>query len=366
MTGIDGNTVFAPYLRSYFEGIVPGSILLFRYNIASSPESVFRFLQSCNKSFAELGTPVPVLFAIDHEGGKVYRTGSSTTYLPAATDVASLYSMDEAWELYRLSGIQLFTMGIRMNLAPVVEILTDENRPFLSTRAYSSDPNTVADYAESAIRGFQAGGILSAIKHFPGNTDTDPHAGIPVLNVSAERFDSDYVEPFRRVLSVSPDAILVSHCIVSAIDPDIPFCLSKKGVTGIIRESLGFSGLVITDDISMEALTKAGFSSSDAAVYAIRAGCDSIMTSGTDIRQIVTRIVDTAETDANFAQRLDSAVLRILRAKYRVGLIQTAQQQYAASRLGNQSAFQDVFDETMYWNARRDCDELMERKHDTK
>jgi beta-N-acetylhexosaminidase len=321
MAGISGSERFSPSLKDSFRDAVPGAILLFRYNIASTPEAVHAFTQSCNDAFESLGSRVPVAFAIDNEGGDVYRTGSLTFRLPSAAWVASSLDAGTAEKLYEYSARELSLMGIRMNLAPVVESLTDDNAGFLGSRSWSGDPDVVVKYSSAAIRGNRAGGMISVLKHFPGTGAGDPHRGDSILNASESDFNRLHLEPFHRVLKENPEAILVSHCVVPSIDPDTPFCISTKGVSGILRNRLKYSGVVITDDVAMKALASRGLSPGKAAELALRAGCDMVMTSGGDIRSVRNAIADAAKDDPVFAARLDEAVARIIAMKIRSGLL---------------------------------------------
>ena len=362
MVSIDGNEHFPPYLYSHFSDTVPGAILLFKYNIADTPKGVHSYLTSCDDAFARMGAVVPVIYAIDHEGGDVYRTGHVTTRLPSAKHVADTMSVSRAQRLYELSGQQLAALGIRMNLAPVSEALTVSNRQFLGTRSYSTSPDVVGKYASAAVKGYRKAGIRTVLKHFPGNGAGDPHEGLPVLDASRDKLESVYIAPFRKTLASSPDAVLVSHIIVSAIDPGVPFCLSRKGVTGLLRKKLGFSGLVITDDISMSALASRGVSSGKTAVLALRAGCDMIMTSDSDVRSISSAIAAEATKDPVFMSRLDEAVTRILVLKERTGIIPASVKRHRDSRSKSVAQPVDfpVFDQSSYQVARKNADQILE------
>lgn len=333
MTGIDGKDAFPGYLLEHFRGVVPGAVLLFRYNIADSPGGVHDYLSSCDRAFLSLDSKTRVLFAIDHEGGDVFRTAGVTSRLPSAQFVADHLSPAEAENLYALSGTELDALGIGMNLAPVTECETPFNAAFLGTRAYSDRAETVALYARAAVRGYRSSGMLTVLKHFPGNGKGDPHAGLPRLDVSRKELLEKYAGTFKSVLADKPDAVLVSHIVVPSVDR-VPFCLSRAGVTGILRGSLGFKGAIMTDDIAMAALSRNGYKPKDAAIAALRAGCDMIMTSDRDIRSIASAIAHTADSDPEFAKRLDDAVSRILAMKARAGLVTTARERYCISRYG--------------------------------
>jgi beta-N-acetylhexosaminidase len=364
MASIDGKERFAPYLRTHFEGIVPGSILLFKYNVADSPRAVFGFLSSCDTAFASLGAKVPVMYAIDDEGGDVFRTANLTTRLPSAEFIAANATPEEARSLYESLGKQLALMGINMNLAPVAEVSTPVNTDFLRTRSYSKSTDTVVAFSSAAIYGFESGGIASAMKHFPGTGKADPHEGVSLLDVSRDEFLSTYIESFSRLVSVKPAAVLVSHCIVSAIESDVPFCLSEKGVTGLLRKKLKYHGLVITDDVAMKALSREGYSPGKAAVLALRAGCDMVMISDRNIRPVCESIASAARDDPEFAGRLDEAVSRILAVKGGLGLVKTTQERYSDTSMRSPSAGDSPsFDEAAFIDERKRGDAILEAIH---
>ena len=236
------------------------------------------------------------------------------------------------------------------------------NKEFLGTRTFSDSKENVVSYAGAALRAYRSSGVLTVLKHFPGNGEGDPHTGLPHLDVTRRELLETYAGTFTSLLTEKPDAILVSHIIVSSIDPDTPFCLSREGVTGLLRKSLGFDGVVITDDISMGALVKNGYSSSEAAVLALEAGCDMIMTSAPDIRSISSAIAERASKDSLFSARLDEAVRRILVMKSKVGLVKTAQERYSRSRFETYYGKKTLSDFKLagFYNARKKAVLLLE------
>lgn len=364
MTGIDGKITFPHHLYSHFEDTVPGAIILFRYNIADSPQQVSNYLQSCLTAFSHLGAPVPVFFAIDNEGGSVFRTSGVTSTLPSAKKIADLFTTSTAQELYRIQGQQLRSLGISMNLAPVAEIQTGENSLFLGTRSYGSDIQAVSSYAKAAILGYRKSNIISVVKHFPGNSNKDPHLQLPFLDVTREKFENNFIAPFSLLFSSVPvDALLVSHIVVPQLDPELPFCLSQFCVTDYLRGTLGFSGLILTDDISMPALSNSLYPSSLAAVMALKAGCDMIMTSATNIREIIDSIKLEAAQNPIFSKRLDSAVSSILYAKFTSGILTTSHQRYSISRYSYESPVSH-FDSEEYTFLFNTGNILLEEKHD--
>lgn len=356
MTGISGKYGFSSSMRSHFKSVVPGAILLFRHNIAETPRGVFEFLASCNEGFST--SPVPVMYALDHEGGEVHRMGTVTTRLPSARAVASRLSPEKSASLYYYSGVQLSLLGMHVNLAPVAEVETEANLPFLGSRLFSSSPEIVSTYAASAIEGYRKSGVLTVLKHFPGNGNGDPHLTLSELDVQQDDFNKIFVAPFKTLSPLKPDAVLVSHIIVPFIEPSVPFCFSHAGVTDLLRKKLGFEGLILTDDISMGAIAKNGYNLQKAAVLALRAGCDMVMTSSPDIRSVSEAIAEEARVNAAFARRLDEAVFNILEAKQKAGLVKTALKRYSDSRQ------MSVFREAEFYAAKANADLIVEEMYD--
>ncbi len=319
MTGIDGKDLFQSWSYRHFSDHVPGAIILFRYNLADDPDAVRTFLFSCQDAFTSLGSAVPVLFVIDHEGGSVYRTGGLTSRLPSQREIASVFDPDKAREVYRIAGKQLVSLGINMNLAPVAESAGTDS--FMSERVFSDEPHRSFTYSRAAYAGYRSAGIIPVLKHFPGNAETDPHDGLPHIRETRLQLLEGSAGTFQSLFTLQPPAVLVSSVIVDDLDPANPFCLSYAGVNGFLRGELGYHGLVLTDDIAMSAIRTSGISPATAAVRALKAGCDMVMTSDPDIRSIVRAIMHEAVNNQDFHNRLDEAVLRILILKFEAGLI---------------------------------------------
>ncbi|WP_230974536.1 glycoside hydrolase family 3 N-terminal domain-containing protein [Treponema vincentii] len=327
MVNIAGSKTADAKSIASFKGTVPGAVLLFGYNIADTPQAVADFLESAAQGFQSTAqrsgrTFVPPLFALDNEGGTVYRTRRITAPLPAAEEIGKRFSVEETEELYRLLGQQMRELGLHLNLAPVAEAGTEDVATALGTRTFSSEPEQAGQYAAAAVRGMQNTGILAAVKHFPGNSAADLHKSAAELTVDYEAFLSRYCSVFQPSITDDAAAVLISHITVPAVEA-APFCFSTKGIA-LLRNVLGFSGLIITDDIAMQALNRNGASPEENAVRAIAAGCDMVMCSLSKIYPLVEAIAEKARTDTAFAKRLDEAVLHVLTAKQKVQLIDTS------------------------------------------
>ncbi|MDR1786305.1 MAG: hypothetical protein LBR23_07605, partial [Spirochaetaceae bacterium] len=329
LVNLEGNRAFRPVeFDSQGKAAIPGGYLLFSYNIADTAEGTAAFTASIRDYCADHGA-VPPYLAIDHEGGTVNRlrnlpSGGQKAPLPSARAVSARYSPEEAMKLYAAQGALLRSLGIQVNLGPVAEMVTSKNKDFLGTRSYGGLEEVLA-YGGSAIQGFQDAGVASVVKHFPGNTNADPHTGLPVINVGGAALESDYLAPFRRLLSgPGQDAagVLMSHAVVKGVDNDRPACLSRFWATSVLKRALHFKGLVVSDDLYMGALTKNGYPSEAAVVAAVDAGVDVLMISEKKFLPALGALRKRAGEDPLFAARLEESALKVLRFKADWGVLE--------------------------------------------
>lgn len=299
--------------------LIPGGYLFFSYNIASDPVTIMQFTDAIRK-FCTDKQLVPPYLAVDQEGGMVNRLRGVTSVLPSNARVAECLSPQEARLLYELQAVQLSSLGFNMNLAPVVEVETDANSAFLSDRSYGAW-NRVRSYGAVAVDAYEKNGIGTVLKHFPGNTNVDPHTGLPEITLSAGELDRMVITPFTQLSYFHPSAILMSHARTQAYDAKTPACLSPYWVTERLRTGMGYTGLVISDDIFMAALEKNGYPPEQAAVQAIVAGVDVIMLSEKRCAPVARILLERAAKDESFAKKLRAAQLKVLTYKVRAHLL---------------------------------------------
>lgn len=326
MAGVDGNGGLGEPMRALLRAVPAGGIMLFSYNLQVEKEDIHPFLETLSVLVAEPGT-APFI-AVDHEGGSVHRFGTAIERLPPPLsfwDMAQIEGKEYALAMVeasaRRSGGELRALGITMNLAPVAEVLTGENRLFLDDRSYGPDAAFVEDAAAAFVRGMSAAGIACVVKHFPGNTGVDPHRAAPLLPGDRETLDR-MIRPFAGLIRrVSPAALMVSHGIVPAWDETRNASLSAPVIRGWIREDLGFTGIVLADDFSMGALAALGLSPEEAAVEALKAGVDMVMTWPKDLKGLHGAILGALGRGVLSRERLREAAAHILFEKIRYGLI---------------------------------------------
>jgi beta-N-acetylhexosaminidase len=268
------------------------------------------------------------LIAIDQEGGSVERIQDVPNLGSNLAFGATLPTDAQAFSRGAEHASELSAMGFSMNLAPVLDVLTNPRNTVIGDRSYGSDPNLVARLGAAYIQGLQTGGIAAVAKHFPGHGDTsvDSHFGLPVVHFGLRHLEQFELVPFVRAMQPDVDVstVMVGHLALPKLDPTrTPASLSGPITTGLLRDQLGFSGLVITDDLgAMQAVTDT-YTPAEAAVEAIRAGADMVLIVGDVGSQSVYRdaLLDALASGAISRDRLLDAVRHVLATKLRFGLL---------------------------------------------
>lgn len=292
--------------------IVAGGYLFFSFNLCNTPEEQKSFMKSISE-YCEENNQLKPFLAIDQEGGWVNRLSRLTGGLPSQEKVAAENSITEAYDLYSDQAEKMADLGFHMNLAPVIEVCTDDNREFLNGRSFGS-ASQVKDYGIASVNAYQNNQIGAVIKHFPGNTNTDPHVGLPVISLSKTQID-ELLEPFKAVTEKEPVGVLMSHAIISSVDEGTPACLSSVWVTDILRNEYNYKGIIFSDDIFMGALANNGYPPERAAVMAVEAGIDCIMISEKRFAKSALVLYKKALEDKAFEERINESVYRILKYK---------------------------------------------------
>ncbi len=299
--------------------LVPGGCLYFSYNIAESSEKMIQFNDSV-RNFCINHNIVPPFLAVDQEGGFVNRLRSLTGPLPSNKRVAECLTVENACRLYYLQGIQMKALGFHLNLAPVVEVLNSSNSSFLGDRSFGQ-LEQVLSFGTACINGFENSGIGTVLKHFPGNSNTDPHTGLPEILWDEETLQKNVLIPFERLSSLNPSGILMSHARLALSDSKTPACLSEYWVSQVLRNKMEFDGLIFSDDIFMDALQKNGFPPEKAAIMAINAGIDCIMLSEKRFAPVAKILLEEGEKSVEFAEKLNSSVEKIIKWKISRGIL---------------------------------------------
>jgi beta-N-acetylhexosaminidase len=317
LVGISGQARPSRESLELLSSMPVGGVILFGINIPDSPVDLGPFTAALQDAQAGRSAGIPLLVAVDHEGGSVFRfRGGGITRLPPPYEVGTR-GTKYARALGRAAGTELRALGVNMALAPVVELVGDGNRAFLGNRSYGRDARRVDAAAGAFIEGLQAGGAAAVAKHFPGNAAADPHKGQSVLDVDEATYERDYLPRFAAAARRGVAAMMASHAILPALDPDHPATLSPRLLDGELKKRLGFRGVVITDDLYMKAILQ-DEAPERSAVEALAAGADLVMLSaGGAAPRVRDAVVRAVESGVLPRARLDDAVRRILELKLR-------------------------------------------------
>lgn len=322
-------TSYSQYLEWTISQVNVGGIIIFGSNI-NTLESLATLINAAQKTATTNGAQIPLLVAIDHEGGIVNRFGDQLTEFPSNMGLAATHSLDNAKAMAEVMAIELKALGINMNLGPVVDINSNPNNPIIGVRSFGSNPAMVAEFGTAMIREFQANGVIATAKHFPGHGDTtlDSHYMLPVVSHEWPHLDTVEFVPFKKAIENDVDAIMTAHIVFPALDPDsnLPATLSKQVLTNLLRNEFGYEGLIATDSLGMGAIHQSyGFA--DASAMAFQAGADLLMIGNDRAYTLASQypsyqnLLTLVRNGVISEERLDASVRRILLAKAKRGIL---------------------------------------------
>ncbi|MER5729398.1 glycoside hydrolase family 3 N-terminal domain-containing protein [Streptomyces sp. NPDC002138] len=305
-----------------------GGIIYFSWaNNIRSPHQVAELSNELQRAARADGAGVPLLLSTDQEHGAVTRIGKPATLLPGAMALGATADpaagADAARRAAAVAGAELAAMGIRQDYAPVADVNVNPANPVIGVRSFGAAPQAVAALVAAQVRGYQGAGVAATVKHFPGHgdTDTDSHVGLPVMRHTRAEWEELDEPPFRAAVAAGVDAVMTAHIVFAALDPSgDPATLSHPIVTGILRERLGFEGVVVTDSLGMAGVRQK-YGDDRVPVLALKAGCDQLLNPpdlGLAYRSVLAAVRSGELTEA----RIEESVLRILELKARRGLFQ--------------------------------------------
>ena len=266
---------------------------------------------------------LPLLNTADFEAGVGFRINGATVF-PRQMAVGAAGDEQLAYDTARITAIEARALGVHVDFSPLADVNNNARNPVINTRSFGERPDLVGKLTAAYVRGLHAGGMLATLKHFPGHgdTDVDSHLGLPIISQPRDRLDEVELPPFRAGIAAGADAVMTGHIELPALDPGefSPASLSQPIVTGLLRGELKFEGLVYTDSMGMDAVSRK-LTPGDAAVRAVQAGNDVILNSPDDAAAVAAIKAAVEKGDLS-ATRIDESVRRILRAKAKLGLHQ--------------------------------------------
>jgi len=310
-------------LRSLAREFQLGGVILFARNI-EAPEQVAELSQDVQS----LASDVPLWISIDQEGGRVARLRAPFTEWPPMAVLGRCGDSGLASRFAAALAAELKAVGITLDYAPVLDIHTNPHNPVIGDRALAADATMVGALGSAIVRGLQDTGVAACGKHFPGHGDTsvDSHDELPVVEHPPDRIRRVECVPFLDAIRAGVAFMMTAHVLVPALDEDSPATLSRGIVYGLLREELGFDGVILTDDLEMEALART-HTAPEAAVQAVVAGCDGVLVCRARVQDrsrdvealaaVLEGLVHAVEDGRIPYKRLEDALRRHRRAKER-------------------------------------------------
>lgn len=328
MAGLPG-TEIDPAFAALVRECKVGNVILFSRNIKSAAQ-----LTRLCASLRELiltETGMEPFIAIDQEGGVVSRFSPDMAVTPGAMALAAIGG-DAPYRAARITAAQLRAAGVNFDLAPVLDVNSNPLNPVIGVRSFGDQPEAAAERAIGFMRGLLDGGVMACGKHFPGHgdTETDSHIGLPCVGKSREELEKCELLPFKRAIAAGIPAIMTSHVLFPAFEPEkVPATMSRRILTGLLRQEMGFDGIIISDCMEMDAVAKY-YGTVNAATAALGAGADIVCISHTAslARETAERLwKHYAEASSEEIRELERAGERITKAKSRfTGLPKTEAQ----------------------------------------
>ncbi|WYQ41427.1 beta-N-acetylhexosaminidase [Bacillus sp. FSL W7-1321] len=317
--GFHGTTA-TPEIKAMIRNHYVGNIILFSRNI-ETPEQLLTLTSDLQKAAKEAGHERPLAICVDQENGTVRRL-SGVTALPGAMLLGATHKRRYASIVGQLTAKELRAVGVNWNLAPVADVNNNPNNPVIGVRSFGEDPSKVGDFAKEMMTGMQAEGVIATLKHFPGHGDTvvDSHHAMPTIPHGLKRLQQVELVPFKACIEAGAEAIMSAHIHFPALETEpVPATISYKVMTELLRHELGYSGVLMTDCLEMEAIA-GSIGTAQGAVAALLAGADMLVVSHCESRQRPTvAALEAAFVEGRFDQkRLDMSFQRIdaLKAKY--------------------------------------------------
>ena len=254
-----------------------GGVTLFGRNL-KSPVELHKLCSDLYNLKSKMPSKAPLFIAIDMEGGRVHRLKPPFTQWPSLGKLAALNSTSVAFKFANMMGAELRAVGINLDFAPCVDVFTNPKNVLIGDRSLGSDPEYVAKMASALVRGYIKAGIVPCAKHFPGhgNTVIDSHEDLPIEEVDMATLEARELVPFKKSFRARMDMVMTAHIKYNKIDPEYPATLSPIIIKKLLRETMRYNNIIISDDLDMKALTK-NYSREEIPVLAMQAGCDILL-----------------------------------------------------------------------------------------
>lgn len=313
IAGVEG-TAPTEKTKSMLQNQHVGGIIFYKNNV-ETPEKLVTYINQL-KTWNEQNTS-SLFISIDEEGGKVSRL-PGIEKIPTAKSIGKTEDLTYAQSIGEYLGNASKTMGINMDYAPVLDINSNPNNPVIGNRSYGTTATIVSKIGRAVMKGIQSTGTIPVVKHFPGHGDTsvDSHLDLPVVHKSLKQLQSFEWKPFEDAVAEGADSVMIAHILFPKIDNKFPASLSPTIITDQLRNKIGFQGVVMTDDLTMGAISK-NYGMGKAAVQSVQAGSDILLVAHgyENVSNVIKELKSNIDSGTITEKRIDESVLRILMLK---------------------------------------------------
>lgn len=290
-----------------------GGLIYFSRNIVDSNQII-----NLNNEIKDIEKDIPLFISVDEEGGLVSRVPEEFVKLPSSGYIGQFNDENLSYNVGKIIAKELNSLGFNMDFAPVLDIDSNPNNTVIGERAFGNNSEIVSRLGIKTMEGIKEGKIIPVVKHFPGHgdTDVDSHYGLPIVKKTLEELENLEFIPFKNAIDNGADVVMISSIILESIDNEYPATMSKKVTTDILRESLGFDGVIATDDMTMGAIVD-NYNLADAVIMSINAGSDLILVCHgyDDIINSIVAVKDAVNSKIISEEKIDESVYRILKLK---------------------------------------------------
>ncbi|EKN68658.1 beta-N-acetylhexosaminidase [Schinkia azotoformans] len=318
LAGISGTTVDAN-TQNLITQYKVGGIIFYKNNLVNSEQAI----QLVNQIKSVNAPNLPLLLSVDEEGGRITRLPSGLVNLPPNQQIGVVNSRQFSYKVGAILGEELKSFGLNMDFAPVLDINSNPNNPVIGDRSFGDNAKLVSKLGIQTMKGIQSENIIATIKHFPGHGDTsvDSHLELPIVNKSLKELKEFELIPFKHAIDDGADVVMVAHILLPQLDPKNPASMSKTVITDVLRNQLGFKGVIITDDMTMRAVTD-HFDIGRAVVESIKSGSDIILVGHhyNNVVETISSLRSAVQKGEIPEQRINESVARIiaLKRKYEI------------------------------------------------
>lgn len=298
-----------------------GSVLFYS---TKDPEFTARYTNQLQKWAAQTRLRIPLLVGADFEFGPRMIVSEGVTGFPQEMGIGATGDLKMAALVAQITAQEARAMGVQWVFAPVADVNTNPKNPVIGVRSFGSNPQSVSEMVMAEVEAYKSNNVIGTVKHFPGHGDTalDSHYSLPSVEYGLEGLNK-HLQPFKAAIAAGADSIMTAHIIVKALDPKRPATLSRALLTDLLRGELGFKGLIVTDAMNMRAISD-HFGAGEAAVMAIKAGADVVMSAGSywDLIAMQSALLQAVRDGEISESRIDESVERVLELKVRYGLFE--------------------------------------------